>query len=156
MTNVNYRMTFKWIALALLPTVLTLAVGQDGQTDQSEAKPHSLPFQAAFTLFGNPIPNCGGALISPNYVLASAQCSYGVTDAANLAPMTIVLGDHDNNITGDGEKHFKIESKVDNPNFDITKSYAYDFALYKLAEPVELTTEINYVCLPTTIATAVC
>ena len=149
-------MWFKWISLALLPTAFALVFGHDEQTDRSEAKPHSLPFQVAFTMFGDPTPYCGGALISPNYVLASAQCSYGVNDAASLAPFRIVLGEHDYNITGDGEKHFKIESKVDNPNFDITKSYAYDFALYKLAEPVELTSEINYVCLPTTIATAVC
>ena len=147
-TILYFRMLLKWIALVLLPTTLALALGSDkaiDQTARSVADSPSVPFHAAIQGLENPIPLCEGALISPNYVLTSALCLRGLPDGMNLTtfPLRIALGVYDYSVTNDTKKSFIIESKVESPNH---------LALLKLAKPAEISSNINYVCLPTTVA----
>ena len=58
-------------------------------------------------------------------------------------PFRIALGVYDYSVTNDTKKSFIIESKVESPNH---------LALLKLAKPAEISSNINYVCLPTTVA----
>ena len=151
-TILYFRMLLKWIALVLLPTTLALALGSDkaiDQTARSVADSPSVPFQAAIQGLENPIPLCEGALISPNYVLTSALCLRGLPDGIDLStfPFRIVLGVDDYSVTDNTKNSFIIDSRVQSPN---------NFALLKLAEPVEISSNINYVCLPTTAAVEVC
>lgn len=120
-----------------------------GRFARSVNNPRSLPFQAAIRVFGDPRPHCDGALISPNYVLTSAMCLRGLPKGIDLSafPFTIVLGEYDYNVTGDGEKSFKIESRLQGSNI---------FALLKLAKPAKISQNIKNVCLPTLVATKVC
>ena len=116
--------------------------------DRSVAKPHSLPYQAGIGEMLLPPTGCGGALITPNYVLSSATCLYALKDEADLNSLRVVLGEHDYNATGDGEKYFKIQSRRIHPKFDLLKTSRYDFSLFELAKPVKLSKKINIVCLP--------
>ena len=117
---------------------------------------HSFPFQAAIIINEDATPDsfCEGALISPNYVLTSGICLYGWPESLDMSHshLRIVLGKNEYQNTGEVEKRFTIESRVQFPTFDVSKPVANNFALFKLSQPVKISPTANYVCLPTTDA----
>ena len=117
---------------------------------------HSFHFQAAIVINDDISPDsfCEGALISPNYVLTSGACLHAWPEYLQLSQsyVRVVLGKNEYKGTGEGEKRFTIESRIEFPNFDVFKPFANSFALFKLTEPVKTSLFINYVCLPAAVA----
>ena len=119
------------------------------KTARSVAEPQTVPFQAAIQGLDDPIPVCEGAQISPNYVLTSDLCLIGVPNGMDLAtfPFRIALGVYDYSVTEDAKMSFIIKTRVESSN---------NFALLKLAKLAKTSKNINYVCLPSTVAIKVC
>ena len=102
----------------------------------SEAPPHSLPFQVALTNYHDKgsEPFCGGALISPNYVLTSAQC----TEGKKASSILVVVGEHNFQTKGDGEDYYDVQAIVTHPSYNPANSHNNDLALLKLSYSVNI------------------
>ena len=105
----------------------------------------SIPWQAAIVNRGKAQPWCGGALISDRYILSAAHCFRGKSEAK----VEVILGEHDWTTKADRvhDQRFKVEKIIRHPDFDRLTAYDHDFALLKLAEPVQGRL-LRPVCLP--------
>ena len=59
-----------------------------------------------------------------------------------------MLGEHNTNLSGDGEIYVGIESIMVHPNFSSNGLFLHDMAVVKLNSLVQLSTNIGIVCLP--------
>jgi hypothetical protein len=67
--------------------------------------------------------------------------------------MRVIVGDHNYNIAGDGERYISVASKLENPRYNPANSEAYDFAILRLATPVTLpSATAGLVCLPSNLS----
>ena len=111
-------------------------------------RPHSIPYNVAIvenTM--NPVPFCSGTLISPNFVLTTAHCVSG----RPLTSFRLTMGEHDHKVAGDGERFARVSAIFQHPKYHGPENSNYDFALLKLAEPIDLIRLRNVVglaCLP--------
>ena len=108
----------------------------------SVVSPHYIPYQVALTDYlDKGIPFCGGSLISPNYVLTSAQCIRGKTADAIL----VVVGEHNYQVIGDGEEYYDVEAITTHPFYNPADSHANDLALLKLSYPVNISSNAGFI-----------
>ena len=102
----------------------------------SDVSPHSLPFQVALTNYHDKgVPFCGGALISPNYVITSAQCTEGKTPGTIL----VVVGEHNYQVVGDGEDYYDVMEIITQPSYNPEESHINDLALLKFSQIMKFT-----------------
>ncbi|TRY78712.1 hypothetical protein TCAL_06797 [Tigriopus californicus] len=107
----------------------------------------SIPWQAAFVHKGQKAPWCGGTLISDRYVLTAAHC----LATRKSERVQVILGDHDwTSKTEVVEGRFNVEEVIRHPKAGQTAQFDYDFALVKLATPVDFSRfhRVRPACLP--------
>jgi len=103
----------------------------------SEVTPYSLPWQVGLVSPGSDRTWCGGTLIGPNHVLTAAHCmGYD---------FEIIVGEHDINSQEDGTRH-TVCGTTSHPNYN-SGTTNYDFAIVRLAEPVQLGVRAMPACL---------
>jgi len=108
----------------------------------ADASPHSIPYQVALTNYHDKgVPFCGGALISTNYVLTSAQCVSGKS-AGNIL---VVVGEHNYQVIGDGEDYYDVQNIAIHPSYDPAVSHTNDLALLRLLYPVNISSNAGFV-----------
>ncbi|XP_026799800.3 complement factor D [Pangasianodon hypophthalmus] len=96
-------------------------------TGGNEAAPHSRPYMASLQLEGK--HNCGGFLISSQWVMSAAHC---FQDGNNYK---VVLGAHSLSQAEDTKQTFDMAAVYNHPDFKI-ENYDNDIALVKLNQPV--------------------
>ncbi|XP_055344747.1 transmembrane protease serine 9-like [Paramacrobiotus metropolitanus] len=102
------------------------------------AVPHSWPWQVSF----GRMPWCGGNLISSRWVLTAAHCCRN----ENASAVVVVLGAHDFGQPEPDRIVRQVKRLIIHPHYH---SNSNDFCLVELALPVERTSALIPVCLPT-------
>ncbi|XP_023337337.1 trypsin-1 [Eurytemora carolleeae] len=87
---------------------------------------------------------CGGSLITNLFVLTAAHCLKGI----NQSRLKLVLGDHDRNLRGPGQTYRTVANTFIHDNFE-KKTFNNDIALIKMNSPIDFSSHIRPVCLPT-------
>ena len=115
--------------------------------DGTDAVRGSWPWQAA--LFFDNWSHCGGSLVSPNWVLTSAEClSYRDGTRRPKSKFTISLGVHNISAANEQDRQsFSVALTIIHRNFD-NERLSNNIALMKLNHPATLNSYVNTVCLP--------
>jgi len=109
-----------------------------------EATPGSWPWQASLKQLGTHV--CGGSLIDDKWILTAAHCigsGPGVPSS-----WTVVLGDHNLRFNEGPEQEFNVARIIKHENYNDFTMYN-DVALFELTRPVQMTGEVQPVCLAT-------
>lgn len=111
------------------------------------AEPGSTPWLVSLmdTQYEDPVPFCGGTLISHSWVLTSASCVTSYEDHHDQ--IKVVLGEYDLTQTEGYEKHRWVTHIALHPDFDYYTHHA-DVALLKLSILVFYNERINVLSLP--------
>jgi len=105
-----------------------------------ESTPHKYPWMAA--LFVDDKWFCGGSLVSDEWVLTAAHC------AADASEMLVMLGAHNvRDASEEGRMELTTTDFFTHPGWSQI-SLHNDLALVHLPQPVNFTSEISPVCLP--------
>jgi len=87
---------------------------------------------------------CGGSILSSKTILSAASC----LDRAIAENVTVVVGEHDWTVEGDGEKRMNVCDIVIHPKYFTSLVKTYDIAILILCEDIIFTNEIAPVCPP--------
>ncbi|XP_070509163.1 serine protease snake-like [Chironomus tepperi] len=88
--------------------------------------------------------DCLGSLISPNFVLAAAQCLY---PPDNSTLKLIKLGGNNRKTKEPGSKIIKIEHLIQHPDYN-SQTFNNDIGLIKLKISVVFSQSISPICMP--------
>lgn len=149
-----YTQTINALPLSLDPELLSISVGKcdrnaqalivGGQKSELGEFPHmvALGFKTGRGLSWN----CGGSLISENYVLTVAHC----TDTSLGKPVAVRCGELNlaRNDDGASPQNYKVVQVISHPDYRSRKHYN-DIALLRLERAVEFTNTVRPACLQT-------
>ncbi|XP_051979690.1 transmembrane protease serine 9-like [Xyrauchen texanus] len=133
---------FLLLLATLLPKLIFTAHIDVGIVNGMEAKPHSRPYMVSLqVLLDNTWEhNCGGFLISDQFVLTAAHC--------HIRQMTVVVGVHDLKSTKEGSVRIKLMSYHLHPDYMIDP-LMNDIMLLRLQSKVKQNKNINWISIPT-------
>ncbi|XP_051549318.1 granzyme B(G,H)-like [Myxocyprinus asiaticus] len=135
---------FLLLLATLLPKLTFTAHVNVGIVNGTEAKPHSRPYMVSFqALLGDTWEhNCGGFLISEQFVLTAAHCQI------KTMPLTVVVGAHDLKSTKEGSDRIKLKSCHPHPDYN-PDPIQNDIMLLRLQRKVSRNKNVNWISIPT-------
>lgn len=89
--------------------------------------------------------NCGGTLISSQYVLTAAHC---VNNVQEKVPIEVKVGSEDLKSIGDEVQRIPIVDVITHPRYKRSMNYN-DVAILKLRTPVRMTSSVRPICIQT-------
>uniref|UniRef100_A0A8C8S451 Peptidase S1 domain-containing protein n=1 Tax=Pelusios castaneus TaxID=367368 RepID=A0A8C8S451_9SAUR len=105
-----------------------------------EAKPHSRPYMAYLNIkHGNKNYNCGGFLVSENFVLTAAHC--------NGDKITVTLGAHNIRENERSQQVIRTFRQFSHPDYD-NQPHNNDIMLLQLAQKAKLNKWVRPITLP--------
>ncbi|XP_967496.1 brachyurin [Tribolium castaneum] len=105
-----------------------------------EVVPHSVPYQVGLRINGNAF--CGGALISPNYVLTAGHCGEVIRS------VEVILGAHNISNPSEDTQVTITGSKITNHEKYDSATLRNDICLIQLSEPAPINDNIQAAKLP--------
>ncbi|XDV22388.1 hypothetical protein PO909_027290 [Leuciscus waleckii] len=122
---------------SLLPHLTFTAHVNVGIVNGNEAKPHSRPYMVSLQTNGQ--HNCGGFLISDQFVLTAAHCW------EKQMILTVVVGAHD--LGTHRSEHIGVKSYIPHLKY-VSRSMQNDIMLLKLEKKVALNNKVTLISLP--------
>uniref|UniRef100_A0A8D2D8G4 trypsin n=1 Tax=Sciurus vulgaris TaxID=55149 RepID=A0A8D2D8G4_SCIVU len=124
----------------------SVALPIDGDEDKIvggyTCEKHSLPYQVSLNIGFH---NCGGSLISDQWVLSAAHC---------YSPkIQVRLGEHNINVIEGDEQFIDAAKIIPHPNYHQT-TFDNDIMLIKLKSPATISSRVSTVSLPRSCPTA--
>lgn len=89
--------------------------------------------------------NCGGTLISSQYVLTAAHC---VSNIQEKVPIEVRIGSEDLKSVGDDAQRIPISNVIPHPEYKRSVNYN-DVAILKLSTPVRMASNVRPICIQT-------
>ncbi|KAK3723816.1 hypothetical protein QZH41_019493, partial [Actinostola sp. cb2023] len=115
----------------------------------TKAKKGAWPWQITMNYKNNAAAStphwCGGSVIAPQWIVTAAHC-FVYSDKPQ--DYTVVMGEHDLNVTDGFEQKIAIEKIIKHPFYDAFNHHDYDVALLKLKSNVTYNDRVRPVCLP--------
>ncbi|XP_073700922.1 mast cell protease 1A-like [Garra rufa] len=125
---------------SLLPHLTFTARVKVGIENGTEAKPHSRPYMVSLQLHKR--HNCGGFLISDEFVLTAAHCWGGYPHI-----LTVVVGAHD--LRNSKISHrVGVKTYIPHPNYSPLCLIGNDIMLLRLKKKVKLNNYVKWISLP--------
>ncbi|XP_031563033.1 prostasin-like [Actinia tenebrosa] len=115
----------------------------------TRAKKGAWPWQISMNYKNNKAAKtphwCGGSVVARQWIVTAAHCFvYG----DNPDDYTVVMGEHDLNVTDGYEQKIGIERIIKHPFYDAYNNHDYDVALIKLKSNLIFNDRVRPVCLP--------
>ena len=115
------------------------------------------PWQVGITHYYKTKPWCGGSILSSRTILTAAHCMEvkgddGVVVEEVAEDLTVLVGEHDWSVQGDGEKRMSVCGFVKHPkhsDLPVLPIDDFDIAILTLCEDIIFTKKIAPVCPPT-------
>ena len=146
--------------------------GHDVATDRGKNNItlHGYPWMVRISKTKNGRHFCGGVLISRKHVITAAHCMVSCGNRRNIRCKIFracirkelrcvkkgirwaILGDYDRRTNNDGEVYMEIKKSTTHPDMNRPNpphgGYVYDFSIATLKDCVQLTLNVQVVCLP--------
>jgi len=110
------------------------------------ALPYSWPWMVQINYLGG--HHCGGALVSPQWIVTAAHCVNHAQRPENYGEFKITLGEHRRSRREGYEQVFDVANIVIHPQYNKPSAVNNDIALIQLNRPAILNRQVGLVCLP--------
>lgn len=110
------------------------------------AAPNSWPWMAQINYLGG--HHCGGALVSPQWIVTAAHCVNHAKKPQNYRDFRITLGEHRRSTREGYEQVFDVANIVVHPHYNKPSIVNNDIALIRLNRPAVLNEQVSLICLP--------
>ncbi|XP_005372044.1 mast cell protease 4-like [Microtus ochrogaster] len=127
--------------LFLLALLLPPGAGAEEIIGGVESRPHSRPYLAHLEIVIDRVTtsNCGGFLISEEFVMTAAHCKG--------REIIVTLGAHDVSKTEPTQQKIKVEKQIIHPHYNVYP-HLHDIMLLKLQRKAKITPAVAKILLP--------